>query len=127
VIQRTPSGSAVRPTASRQTCGEREPPVRELSSYRCREADLVQRAGPGAESRTWCREPDLVQRAGPEVKTEEEAILDETSNQDVQEATDGQNNTLSEDAPLPAATPAFASNDRRFSAGIRGKMIWYGW
>jgi hypothetical protein len=46
----------------------------------------------------------------------------------VQEATDRQNNTLSKDAPLPAAAHAFASNDRRFSAGIRGKqrddLVW---
>ena len=41
----------------------------------------------------------------------------------MQESTDDQNNNLSKDAPLlPALAPAFANTDRRFSAGIRGKL-----
>jgi hypothetical protein len=69
------------------------------------------------------REPDL--RTKLKEKSEgpsTSAILAETSNQDMQEVTDGQNTTLSKDTLLPAPAPAFASNDRRFSAGIRGKL-----
>ena len=47
----------------------------------------------------------------------------DSSNPDVQEVTEDQNNNLSEDAPLlPAPAPAFANTDRRFSAGIKGKQ-----
>ena len=45
----------------------------------------------------------------------------------MQEVTEDNKNT-SKSTPLPAAAPAFASNDRRFSAGIRGKrrddLVW---
>ena len=69
------------------------------------------------------REPDLRTKLkdkseGPSTS----AILAEPSNQDVQEVTEDNNNTLSKSTPLPAAAPAFASNAMRFSNGIRGKM-----
>ena len=77
----------------------------------------------GAEQRNRRSEPDLRNKLkekseGPSTS----AIWSKSSNPDVQEVTDGQNNTLSKDAPLPAPAPAFASNDLRFSAGIRGKL-----
>ena len=50
------------------------------------------------------------------------AIPPESSNPDVQEVTEDQNNNLSEDAPLVPAPVAFASTDRRFSKGLRGKQ-----
>jgi hypothetical protein len=76
-----------------------------------------------AEQMPMRREPD--QRTKLKEKSEgpsTSAFLAETRNQDVQEVTDGQNNTLSKDTPLQAPAPAFASNDRRFSAGIRGNL-----
>jgi hypothetical protein len=66
------------------------------------------------------REPDL--RTKLKEKSEgpsTSAILAEPSNQDVQEVTEDNNNTLSKSTPLPAAAPAFASNDRRFTAILR--------
>jgi hypothetical protein len=50
------------------------------------------------------------------------AIWADSSNLDVQEITEDQNNNLSEDAPLLPAPVAFANTDRRFSAGIKGNQ-----
>jgi hypothetical protein len=46
----------------------------------------------------------------------------DSSNPDVQEVTEDQNNNLSEDNPLLPAPVGFANINRRFSTGLRGKQ-----